>query len=92
MVLLTLALVLAVALLGVVAAGAVLAAFGALSGTELRRCERCHRLGFAARGPVHAEGCPPPVLHAPFAEARSALAQRRFAPASRHGGQHGLVH
>ena len=62
--LLTVAVALSVVLLGVVAAGAVVGEFGALSGAELHRCERCHRLGLMSHAKVHDEACPLPRFHA----------------------------
>lgn len=76
--LLTVAIALSVVLLGVVAAGAVVGEFGALSGAELRRCERCHRLGLVSHAKVHDEACPLPRLHAPATSARPDFAERRF--------------
>lgn len=76
--LLTVAVALSVVLLGVVAAGAVAGEFGALSGGELRRCERCHRLGLVSRAKVHDAACPLPRFHAPSVSARLELPARRL--------------
>lgn len=56
--LLTVALVLATALLAAVAAAAVLGSIGAATGATLERCDRCHRVGLAEHGTVHGDGCP----------------------------------
>lgn len=57
--LVTLAIVPAAALLAVVSVAAVLGAVGALSGGAFERCDRCHRIGLSAGGYVHRSGCPP---------------------------------
>lgn len=75
--LLTVAVGLSVVLLGVVAAGAVLGEFGALSGAELRRCERCHRFGLVSRAKVHDASCPVRRAHAPRGSGRSFADRRR---------------
>lgn len=62
-VLLSVALVLTVGLLSIVAAGAVLGTIGALMGGAVQRCPRCGRVGLAARGEVHPTGCPSPATH-----------------------------
>lgn len=83
-VLLTVALALAVVLLGIVAMGAVVGEFGALSGTELRRCERCQRIGLVSHEGTHPGRCPTPLLDGSMTADRLPLGRRLGASIGEH--------